>query len=404
MGVKTANLATLLRISEKAYAVLILLLLTGARKSHTLFIVFSPLILLLVILQWKGIIRISLKEKLFWVFIGLVVTSVLWSAAPNATLTRSFALVQTTLFGAYLAVRYSMKEQLQLLAWALGIVALLSFFVALAFPQQGIMQVLHEGAWRGILGQKNVLGRIMVLSTLVFLLLALSSRKHSLLLWAGFSLSFLLILLSTSKTALVVLLTLLVLLPLYRALRWSYSWMVPFLSAVVLVGGSVAVLLVSSAENILHAMGKDLTLSGRTDLWAAVLNKIWERPWFGYGYGGFWLGWNGESADIWMITGWRPPHTHNGLLEVWLALGLVGVMVFIAVFIATFLRAAVWLRLSKSAIDFWPLLYLSLLLLLNLTESTFSSKTIFWTLYVATILSTHTNPVSKTQRKSLQLR
>ena len=39
-----------------------------------------------------------------------------------------------------------------------------------------------------------------------------------------------------------------------------------------------------------------MTLTGRTELWATVIEMIREHPWFGYGYSGFWLGWDGESA------------------------------------------------------------------------------------------------------------
>lgn len=394
-------LVKFLGLLEKGFVVLALLLFTGVR-GRPLFYLIYPVILLLSLVHWKGIVRIGIKEKPLWVLLGLILVSVSWSAAPEATLIRSLSLMVTTIFGAYFAARYSLNEQLKLLAWALGLGVLFSFVFTLAFPQYGINHGLHEGAWQGIYLHKNHLGRHMAISVLVFLLLVMSSRRrHRWLLWAGFGLSVSLLLLSASKTAVVIFLIPMILLPLYSALRWSYGWMVPFLIAVVLVGGSVATLLAYSAETILNAMGRDITLTGRTDLWAALFDKAWQRPWFGYGYGGFWLNWQGESADIWLATGWYPPHAHNGLLEIWLALGLVGLLVFIVVFLMAVLRALVWVRSTKSATGFWPLVFLTLIFLVNLTESTFDSRTLFWVLYVATILSTHNNPVSKTERPSI---
>lgn len=404
-GTGSNTLKTLIKylgFLEKGVIALELMFLTGVRGSF-LFIVLYPVIVLLIIWHWKSIVRIGTREKPLWLFIGLVLVSVLWSAAPKVTLTRSFLFVATTLFGLYLAARYSLNEQLRLLAWGLGLQAILSFVFALAVPQQGIMHGLHEGAWQGIQLHKNHLGRHMVISAIVFLLLAISSRGYRWLLWCGFSLSLLLIVLSTSKTALVILVIPLAVLPFYRALRWSYSWMVPFLISVILVGGSAAVLFMANAEPILNALGKDITLTGRTELWSTLLDKVWQRPWFGYGYGGFWLGWAGESADIWLITGWKPPHAHNGFLDILIALGLVGLLVFGVVYVTAVSRAVSWVRSSKSDTGFWHVLYLTLLFLVNLTESTFTSRTIFWALYVATIFSTHINPDSNKEKNTYKI-
>ncbi len=408
------GLVKFLGVLEKGFVVLALLLFTDISGTALLFTSVRrgteiltygiyPISFLLMLPRWKQIIRIAIREKLLWVFIGLVLLSVLWSAAPEATVFRSFILVGTTLFGVYLAARYSLNEQLRLVAWALGIAALLSFLFALAFPEYGIMHGLHEGAWQGVTGHKNALGRYMVLSALVFLLIAPSSCRYRWLLWAGFGLSVSLLLLSTSKTAMVILLTLLTLLPLYKAVRWSYTWMLPFAIAVVLVGGSAAILLISSAETIFTALGRDITLTGRTALWAALLDKVWEHPWLGYGYGGFWLKWQGESANIWLITGWTPPHAHNGFLDILIALGFVGLLVFLVILLTSGLRAVVWVRSTKSVTGFWPLMYLSALLLLNLTETTWESRSIFWALYIATLLSTHHHAEKKTFQFKLKI-
>jgi len=297
-----------------------------------------------------------------------------------------------------LAARFSVKEQVRLLAWMLGIAMLLSLVFALVLPNYGVMGMgdihnpqdsNHQGAWRGIYIHKNPLGRLMVMSALVFLLSAISSHRYRWVAWTGFGLSVCLILLSTSKTSLVVLLTLMSLLPFYRALRWKYTLAVPFFITVILVGGGVAILSVSNAEAILGAFGRDLTLTGRTDLWATVLDKIWERPWLGYGYAGFWQGWRGESADIWSVLNWQPPHSHNGLLDLWLDLGLLGVTAFLLSFIMVCFQAVTWVRLTKTTEELWPLVYLTFLLLVNITETSLLTNNSLWLLYVAVSLSTH---------------
>ena len=344
------------------------------------------------------IIRIVIKEKLLWILIALALASVLWSDQPRATLGSNQNLICLTLFGVYFATRYSLKEQLHLLAWALGIGAVLSLLFVIALPSYGIMgrgsvitaeTISHAGTWQGIYGHKNVLARIMVLSTVVFLLFATSSRKYCWLAWAGFCLSIGLILGSTSKSSLIIVLTIMAVLPFYKALRWNYTVALPFFITASLVGGSVAMLLVDNAETILGTFGRDLTLTGRTDLWAAVFEKIWQRPWLGYGYGGFWRGLGGESADVWGVVRWEAPHSHNGFLDLWLDLGLLGLLTFALSFIILGLRAVAWVRQNKTAEGLWPLAYLTFLLLANLTESSLFRQNFLWVLYVAITISMH---------------
>jgi O-antigen ligase len=352
-----------------------------------------------LIFAWhRRIIRTVIQEKFLWFLVAIALASVFWSEETRATLGGSQNLIRITLFGVYFAARYSLKEQLRLLAWAFGIGATLSLVFVLALPSYGVMgqgsivtgeAITHAGAWQGIYGHKNILGRIMVLSAVVFLIFALSGRRYSWLAWVGFGLSVVLILGSTSKTSLIIFLTIMALLPFYRALRWSNTLAVPFFITVILVAGSVAMLLVSGAEDILGVFGRDITLTGRTDLWAAVLDKIWQRPWLGYGYGAFWRGWDGESADVWSVVRWEAPHSHNGFLDLWLDLGLLGLLAFTLSFIALCLRAVSWVRQTKTAEGLWPLAYLTFLLLANLTESSLLRQNTLWILYVVVTFSTH---------------
>lgn len=115
--------------------------------------------LCLLFLRWKRSLYTITKSKPLLFLIGITLASALWSDAPALTLRRGAALVGTTLFGLYLATRYSLREQLQLLAWTLGIAALSSLMFGIALPAYGVDKTLYAGAWRGVFVQKNVLGR-----------------------------------------------------------------------------------------------------------------------------------------------------------------------------------------------------------------------------------------------------
>jgi O-antigen ligase len=395
-------------ILERVFVVSALLLFAGAFVTFlggkTEGTTTSPLLLaayvavygiafLLLAVRLRRPVYLATREPLLLLLVGIAVISVLWSVAPEVTLRRSFALLGTTLFGVYLAMRFSVSELLRLLAWAVGIAALLSTVVALALPVYGT----DDGAWQGIFRQKNVLGRVMGLGGLVFLLLAVSARRYRWFGWVGFGLSVILVVMADSMTSLAVLLILPVLLPVCGALRWNYGLAVPFFIVVFLLSGVAITLLLNNLELVLAAVERDETFTGRSYIWNPVLDKIWERPLLGYGYGAFWQGWEGESAHVLVrinMTQWLskasslPDHSHNGFLDLWLDVGLLGLSVFVVGVFLALLRAIQLIRSTKAVEDTWPLMYLAFLLSNAVTYPVgLEENSIWWVLYVATVLS-----------------
>jgi exopolysaccharide production protein ExoQ len=399
----TAPLVTLLRLESRNTASFV----RGDPIIQSLWGGVYIIAFLFIAIRLRRFIYVATRDKILLLLVGIALTSTLWSTAPWVTLRRGVALVVTTALGAYLATRYNLKEQLRLLAWALGIAALFSVLFALVLPDYGIHQIgSNSGAWRGIYHQKMVLGKYMALGALAFLLIAQGSDRYRLIAWGSFSLLASLFMLSRSRTALVAFVTVLICLPLFRVLRqrWHYGLVVPFLVILVLLGSGVATFIYSQAETFLGLLGKDTTLTGRTQLWSGVFEMILQRPLLGYGYGGFWLGWEGPSAELWRALPWLPNHAHNGLLELWLTVGLIGLSVFVLHFLIVFLRALRELRLNKTAEGLWPVVFLALFFLVNLTESLILVRNnLFWILYVATSLTmlVQREQVGKTSRVNL---
>lgn len=361
--------------------------------TPALFMGIYMVTLLLIAQRWRSFVRVASKNIFIWLLVGMALASVYWTFGPDITPRRSVAFLLSTVFATYLATRYSLKEQLQLLAWAFGITIVLSIVFAVALPSYGLMTMQeggkHAGAWRGVLPHKNILGRLMALSSMLFLLLASNSRKHRWVLWTGFFLCVALILLSTSKGALVVFVTLLSVFPLYRTWRWSYGWAVPLMIAAILIGGVAGLFILENAEGLATAMGKDLTFSGRTDIWEVSLELIGKRPWLGYGYSGFWLGWESEASTyVWKVLEWECPNAHNGFVDLGLELGVTGFILFLCSFLIGCERAITLLRKTRTGEGLWPLIYITFLVMCNITEGGLTtSNCIFWMLYVSAILS-----------------
>lgn len=297
----------------------------GDALTRTLLLLGYAVVLALLLRRpsflWHGLLKgPPLWALLLWAFLSLA-----WSTAPEVTFRKAVAVVLTSLYGMYLAFRFTPESFLRLL----GITLVLSLGLSLAFvyllPEWGIMGYPHEGAWRGIFVHKNVLGRFAALGVLVFLvLLKLPGRKA---VWViGLLLSVVISVGARSATSLILAFTMVfVTLGLWLASRYRGLWPV-LLPLGALLGGSVSIILAANYEFVLEALGKDVTLTGRVPLWLTLIPFLQERLWTGYGFGGFWLGWNGPSASVWSLVGWDPPHAHNGYLDLCLDLGLVGLL------------------------------------------------------------------------------
>jgi O-antigen ligase len=336
-------------------------------------------------------VRLAASSPIVWALVGLAAISFLWSGFPYVTLRRSAALIGGTAFGLYLAVRFKPAEQLHILEMVFGAAAVLSLAFALLLPAEGLMVERFEGSWRGIFGHKNALGQVMVLGAVVFaynVRQQSSSRSWRL---ALLGLSLVMVVLSQSWTAAAALIALSALFLLLTVLKLE-----PGIAAVLLL---VAIVLAFAGplwvganpstvnswfSQQLAALGKADSLTGRTDLWAAVLHMIRQRPLLGYGYGSFWLGTEGPSQHVFPEIPWVPTHAHNGFLDLWLELGLIGALVFGSASAHGLLRVASHPSADRLKHVLWPLLLLAALTLFNLTGSDLVKRNeISWILYVA---------------------
>ena len=92
--------------------------------------------------------------------------------------------------------------------------------------------------------------------------------------------------------------------------------------------GAIVLLILSDASfrqerPIVEMSGRDATLTGRTGLWETLLREPID-PVVGVGYASFWLG--ERLTRFWAMYPTSPPiEAHNGYLEVYINLGLIGV-------------------------------------------------------------------------------
>jgi exopolysaccharide production protein ExoQ len=129
---------------------------------------------------------------------------------------------------------------------------------------------------------------------------------------------------------------------------------------------------------LLKALGRNATLTDRTIVWADAL-ALHDRPLTGQGFESFWLG---DRLDaMWAKWAWQPIQAHNGYLETYLNLGIVGVVLLAGFIVSTFRRIS---RELRTDFDFarLKLALLFAILLFNYTEAGFGGVHFVWTIFL----------------------
>lgn len=347
-------------------------------------------ILALVVPRLPVILAGAYKAPLIVLLNAFCILSVLWSVSSADTARRCVALVLSTVFGLYLGARFEPVRYLRLLALVFGVIILTSFAFAL-WPgwRIGVMFWPEDlvGSWRGIYPHKNLLGRYMVLALMALAVIAPRLPPWRKYIRWEFLLAAALLLLSRSKTSLIIGILVAITYGVLRVVRLR-SIHKPLSMALAILAVPIAALVLFNLDDILGLFGRDTTLTGRTDVWDLVWSEIQDRYWLGYGYQAFWVDPVGPATRVWQELKWDAPEAHNGYLELWLGLGLIGLMTVAASLVANFVLACKASRSPDRETSYWAVLYLVFFISYNLSESLILEQNdIFWVLYVAIVVS-----------------
>jgi exopolysaccharide production protein ExoQ len=299
----------------------------------------------------------------------LATASILWSVHPDITARRSFAVWFTSIGGVVIGARFRWAQLAEVLASNFLILGVLSFIAGALLPKYGVMTELFPGAWRGFWQEKNNLGGLMALGFMTLSAAAILNPARRWLWWAGAALAIFLILMSTSKTSLVSAVLGLGLTIMVMLIRRGPIFAVAFTWLFTVVTSILVSVIVFAPNLFFNLLGKDATLTGRTKIWAAIMNRIELRPWSGYGYAAVWddfSGW-GPAAFIIKQAGFVAHHAHNSWLEFWLGLGLPGLVLFAAYYLQTLFGSIYQAYRQSGAILALP--YLVVYGLMTMTES-----------------------------------
>jgi exopolysaccharide production protein ExoQ len=144
---------------------------------------------------------------------------------------------------------------------------------------------------------------------------------------------------------------------------------------------------------VLSVVGRDCTITGRTEIWALAWSAAMERPWTGYGFGAFWVAESEVGNAIRAKLGWQETivSAHNAWLDTWLSIGAIGVgltVLTLSVLSMKILRRA-FVRKDR-AMDPWTVWSLGFVVsvwVYSLTESEILSyNTLTWILFIVLVV------------------
>ena len=286
--------------------------------------------------DWFGALR---EHRWLILLLGFMFVSILWSDIPYISFKRWVRQFQAVIMGFMVLSEASPQQAVQnILRRTTYILVPFSLLLIKYFPVYGVQYDRWSGylMWVGVTTQKNGLGRLCMVSAF-FLIWTFVTR------WLRRETS-----VSKVQTCAEVFLLAqtLVLLKGPSGVAASATSMAALIAGSVTLGGLVWMkrkggvlncnILIASIAFIIGVgiltplmggatvgaftgtLGRDTTLTGRTDIWAALLPVAMQHPVLGAGFGGFWTD---ETIRLHIVN-----EAHNGYLEVLLETGAIGLL------------------------------------------------------------------------------
>lgn len=387
--------------AEHAIVVLLLLMLSTALLGRignpnagtteppawlrTMWLPAYGLMIVLMAARLSKMTSVWLGALLVTPVVGWAYASQIWSLMPEVSSRRGMALILPTMFALYLAARYDWRTFIKIMGIVTLILAVGCLLSAVVTPSFGIHDTIHPGAWRGLFFEKNALGGFGVRGALFCLTLLIFDAKRAWLWLGGALLCALLVVKSTSTTALLEVLIVYAgvigLAFLRRGPVYAISGL--WLAAAALI--AVGIVFAVDPDFFFNMVGKDSSLTGRTNIWAAIMRQSALHPWEGYGYGAFWGARNGPAAWVALQADWHVLAADNAWAEILVQLGWVGVILFASTLVFM-IPAALWATFRPGPAAYWAPLFLTTLLLNSITESIILKQNdLTWVIYVATL-------------------
>jgi O-antigen ligase len=340
--------------------------------------------------RFRTTMSISAGNLLAISLVSLFLLSIAWSVDPWTTARRAGLYVFFVLGVIGMAARLTDREFTGLISKvcllsAVASLALLAFdpssALALRDPSDPFDLAGGTLALRGIFIHKNLLGQVMAAGVLASLHVLRAAASRQARFWSVVSSIVFLVIVLASKSSTSISVTLYLCLMTFFLSLYRRDGLARALgTSLAVLSGAIALALTLFPDPVLEILGKDATLTGRTELWALVIDQIYERPVAGWGYFGFWGPANPAAYAISAQMRYQVPTAHNGLLEMLLELGVIGTISIFVIFLRSVWVAYRCLRTSDSELGTSSLLCSGAIVIYGVTEPVLLDFSSVWTM------------------------
>jgi exopolysaccharide production protein ExoQ len=323
------------------------------------------------------------KDPYLLAILVLTLLSPFWSELPSFAFKGSLVLVGTSLYAVHIAKHYNIERMTVILRFLCAAILIVGAIFCIVLPSFSV----NEKGWQGIMSFPIRTGTFAALGIVLWIAHLRPTHKHKSLSFGIIAILLLVLVRSNSAQALLTLISLLgifIVQYLFKKLQFRQAAVG---SVIFFVFGLCLFLVIqSNLMGIFEALGKDATLSGRTDFWPTVISTLnHHNPLLGFGVYGFWQPWRGnENPARYIINanGFVPPNAHSGFLDLALEIGWLGLFLFACSFFKLAINALKFAIESKTQTAFVPIILVAYIFISNFSETQLFSDVYIWFLYV----------------------
>ena len=273
-------------------------------------------------------------------FCLLVLAGSFWSLMPGQTLRVGLSLTMNVLFAWYCSRRLSVPEFCKVLMWTLNAMVIAGILFGLAGVPTAIYvdplaraNLLGTPLIQGLFSHKIYAGYYATIALVLNVTMLRGWRRYVLsgLMLIGVALSGS----SVGLAAVFIGLTAVFVIPRLRDPESRVLGVSIGAFTIACVGFFFQIL----SEGVITALGRDATLTGRTDIWKYAIQFWSEKPLLGWAYGGIFGDSPTAPGQIVRPNAWYvAPHFHDVYLQVAAELGTIGLMAYLYIALTTILR------------------------------------------------------------------
>jgi len=321
----------------------------GSPTDAAVYAALEVIALIVVITRWRRVGPILFRNWPFLLFFSYAALSISWSDFPFVTFKHWIKGIGDLMMVLIVISEENVIRAVDCLTTRLAFVLVpLSVLFIKYYPLLGrVLNMSFQMEWVGVSTQKNGLGELcdfLGLAILWRIRCAYRDRedprrkRHLLALSAVFAMIVWLLWMCDSMTSIsALIMAMIVMFFLTRPIFQNRTALVHLLVAT-LFSFTLYALFFQSSGSLLENLGRNPTLTGRTEIWKMALSVPNNRL-IGVGYESFWLG--SRLEYLWQaFPGFRVNEAHNGYIEILLTLGWTGA-VLLGILIAMGYRNAV---------------------------------------------------------------